>query len=202
VFVPFIVISFMTSPVVTAAALLCFMVADLMDGVIARRRGGDGMERRVADTIVDRVAIAACLIGATAAGALPFALLIGFLLRDVYCACLCWHLLRKRGLAIRVDGFYRVPSFVVVAWALAAPFVSVSLRVVAAAVTLAVFTIIAADLSRLVWRLSTASFEAEGPLVDARAVRGADGKRRHSAQVVTALRDGPKERPGAVPASA
>lgn len=59
------------------------MLADLLDGVLARATGGEAALRRAVDTGVDRIGIVAALVAATMAGFLPGVLLVAFLTRDL-----------------------------------------------------------------------------------------------------------------------
>jgi phosphatidylglycerophosphate synthase len=127
-----------------------FIVADVYDGVLARRRDADGPARRALDSIVDRLAIDACLIGACASGMLPLPLLCGFLARDVYLALLCRRMVRERRVAIKADWLYRSLNLAVAAWGMTAPFVFAEGRVALGAALLAFSLLVARDLNRAV----------------------------------------------------
>ncbi|MGN6557703.1 MAG: CDP-alcohol phosphatidyltransferase family protein [Solirubrobacterales bacterium] len=170
--VPIMMVSFMSDPRVTTLALGSFMVMDLMDGVVARRQGVDDARRRAVDSLVDHVAIDLCLIAAMLQGALPLPILIGFLLRDAYCGAICTWLLRDKRRVIKVDLPYRIPSYLISAWALSAPFLSASHRAVFALCVLAFSFFTAADLTRLSRRIRKSRAGDQLALVAATAARG------------------------------
>lgn len=147
-FVPVIIASFTVSALVTTLALLLFIAADVYDGVVARRLDADGPGRRALDSIVDRLAIDACLIGAYFSGAMPLLILCALLARDAYLALLCWRMMSQRQVAIKADWLYRLLNLAVAAWAIMSPFVSADLRVGLALLLLAYSLIVASDLAR------------------------------------------------------
>jgi phosphatidylglycerophosphate synthase len=169
--VPVIAISFMASPLLTVAALLLFMVADLYDGILARRLGGDGPRRRAVDSIVDRVAIDACLVAAAVAGAMPIALVCAFLLRDLYCAVICVRMMRERSVAIKTDLLYRGLSCLFAGWAMAAPFLSAEGRLYSALALLVASLVVAGDLTRAVGLVRRAPATVRGRVIPAAALR-------------------------------
>jgi phosphatidylglycerophosphate synthase len=126
--VPIMVAAFMSSSVLTASALMVFVLADLQDGIVARRRGTDGPARRALDSTVDRIAIDVCLVAACLDGALSPILLSLFLARDLYCAGICQRMMRMGAAAIKADWLYRGLNLSVAAWAMIAPFVSFEAR--------------------------------------------------------------------------
>lgn len=148
--VPPIIVTFMADAWVSMACLAVFMVADLSDGVIARLLDQDDVNRRAIDSVVDRLAIDACLIGATAKGVLPLPFLIAFLARDAYCSTICVRMVRRVGVVVKADLAYRGLNFSIAVWALLVPFISPSLRVGLAATILLASLLIAADLTRCV----------------------------------------------------
>lgn len=175
--VPPIVVSFMASPTITALALGAFMVGDLLDGVVARRLQVDDAVRRALDSVVDRLAIDACLVAAWAADAMPLWLLAVFLIRDAYCAALCVVMFRASRAAIKTDLLYRGLSFLIAVWALAAPFVSADVRDAwMAALTLAA-VVVAVDLTRCVSTVLRLP-EAYGAVVPASRARRGHARRR------------------------
>lgn len=151
--VPVMMISFMTDALITTVALGAFMVMDLLDGVVARRLNVDDARRRAVDSVVDHLAIDLCLVAATLHGAMPLPILVGFLLRDAYCGALCLVLLRSKGAVVKVDFPYRLPSYLICAWALAAPFLPVGSREAFALAILMLCACMAVDLTRLVGRI-------------------------------------------------
>jgi phosphatidylglycerophosphate synthase len=170
-FIPFVIVTFMTAPAVTTVCLVAFMAADLYDGVLARRLDADGPRRRALDSIVDRLAIDACLIAACVAGALPLPLLIGFLARDLYCSVLCERMMRTRHVAIKTDLVYRGLSFLIAMWAIAAPFLSATTRTALAAGLLAAAVLVALDLTRSVRLVLAAPPQVMHRVIPASALR-------------------------------
>jgi len=154
--VPVIVLSFMKAPLVTCVAITGFVVADVYDGVLARRNGSDGPRRRALDSVVDRLGIDAGIVGAYVAGLLPLPLFIALLARDLYCAAICARMLRRRGVAIRADSVYRSLNACIAIGAMAAPFISSTLWVGLAGGLLLVAVIVAVDLTRLVRSVESA----------------------------------------------
>ncbi len=169
--VPAMAVTFMVDPAVTTAFLIAYMFADLLDGVVARRLSADGVQRVVLDSIVDRIAIDACLVAAWLVGALPGVLLVGFLARDVYLMVICRRMVREHGVAIKADIIYRGLSFTIAVWAAMAPFVSQPVRTVFATVILAAALGVAADLSRLVRAVRNAPLSLHDRVVPAYVLR-------------------------------
>jgi phosphatidylglycerophosphate synthase len=186
--VPMIAASFMSSPALTSIGLLLFMFADLFDGVLARSAGRDGPGRRVVDSVVDRMAIDACLIVAGAIGAMPVLLVCAFLLRDLYCAIICAAMVGERRVAIKSDLLYRGLNCGLAGWALAAPFLSADGRLVGAAVLLAVSIVVACDLTRSVGLIKSAPEEIRDRVISASDLR--------RGRVDWASRTGREDRPG------
>lgn len=170
-FIPAVIATFMTAPAVTTTCLMAFMVADLYDGVLARRFDADGPRRRALDSIIDRLAIDACLIAACTAGALPLSLLIGFLVRDLYCSIVCEQMMRTRGVAIKTDLVYRGLSFAIAVWAIAAPFLAATTRTALAAGLLAAAVLVAVDLTRSVRLVLEAPADIVHRVIPATALR-------------------------------
>lgn len=170
-FIPPVAITFMADPAVTAACLGAFMIADLYDGVLARRFDADGPRRRALDSVVDRIAIDVCLVAAYAAGAMPLVVLVGLLARDLYCSALCAWMFRRRRAAIGADLLYRGLSFLVAVWALAAPFMTQTGRTVAAAALLGLAVAVAIDLTRGVRQVIASPQDLAGRVIPAGALR-------------------------------
>jgi phosphatidylglycerophosphate synthase len=147
-FVPVIIASFTVSALVTTLALVLFIAADVYDGVVARRLNADGPGRRALDSIVDRLAIDACLIGAYFSRAMPLPILCVLLARDAYLALLCQRMMSQRQVAIKADWLYRSLNLAVAAWAIMSPFVSANLRVGLALLLLVFSLVVACDLAR------------------------------------------------------
>ena len=173
--IPVIVLSFMTEPVVSSAAIVLFVLADVYDGVIARRYHADGPERRALDSIVDRIGIDVCLVGAYFAGALPAVLVGALLARDAYCAVLCAGMFRERNVAIKADWLYRALNLSVAACALAAPFVSATERVAVGGVLFVAAVLVALDLTRAVRLVRRSPSQVRDTVIPAARLR-----RRHS----------------------
>lgn len=163
--IPPVIATFMVRPTLTILFLSAFMVADLYDGVLARKLDADGPERRAADSVVDRVAIDSCLIGAWAAGSMPGLVLLGLLARDLYCSGLCVWMFTRRRAAIKVDLLYRGLSFLIAVWALTAPFVSQSVRSVSAIALLGLAIVVAADLTKAVRRVVRSTEDVAGQAI-------------------------------------
>lgn len=168
--VPVIIMSFLTAPAVTTTALVLFVVADVYDGVLARRSNRDGVRRRAIDSTVDRVAIDACLVAAYFAGALPLLLLVAFLARDVYCAGVCARMVTTRHVAIRADWLYRGLNLSIAGWAIAAPFIPIA-RIELSAVLLGVSIVVAADLTRSVRIILATPYDIGGSVIGAAVAR-------------------------------
>ena len=167
VFVPIIIASFMVSPLVTTAALLLFVITDVYDGRIARSLDADGPGRRALDSIVDRVSIDACLIGAWFSGALPLPILCALLIRDLYLGLICRGMMSLRQVAIKADWLYRSLNLCVAAWAIATPFLSANAKTGSALVLLGFSLIVAFDLTRSVRMVLSAPPSMRNVVVDA-----------------------------------
>jgi phosphatidylglycerophosphate synthase len=149
-FIPIVIVSLVSSPLVTAVALSLFIAADLYDGVAARQLGADDPERRVLDSLVDRAAIWAVYLAATIIGLLPVALFMLMLARDAYCGYVCQQMVRRRNVAIRADWMYRGLNLALAAWIVAAPLVQANVRLGMFAGILAFSAVVAMDLKRSV----------------------------------------------------
>jgi len=166
-FVPIVIASFTISAAMTTAALLLFIAADVYDGVVARRLDADGPGRRALDSIVDRVAIDACLIGAYVSGAMPLLILCALLARDAYLAVLCRRMMLQRQVAIKADWLYRSLNLGIAGWAIMCPFVSTDLRTGLALLLLAFSLVVAFDLVRGVRIVLNAPPRLRNVVVDA-----------------------------------
>lgn len=169
--VPVLAVTFMTAPAVTTIALLAFMVADLYDGVLARKLGDDGPRRRAVDSAVDRVAIDACLIAAAFTGAMPALLVCAFLARDLYCGLICAAMMREREVAIKADLLYRGLNCALAGWAMVAPFLSSQGRLVSALALFVASIAVAVDLSRSVRLVRRAPRSVKGRVIGATTLR-------------------------------
>lgn len=187
--VPAMALTFMHAPTLTMVFLVAYMFADLFDGVAARRLGADGVERVALDSVVDRIAIDACLVAAWLAGALPVYLLVGFLARDLYLTAICRRMVRERSVAIKADILYRGLSFWIAVWAASAPFVSQTYRTAFAALVLTAALVVAADLRRLVYAVLSGRPGLHDDVVPAGVLRRS-----------LAAREGQEVRPALVPA--
>jgi phosphatidylglycerophosphate synthase len=170
--VPVIAVTFLHEPAITALALAIFIVADVYDGALAQRAGVEDFQRRVLDSTVDRIAIDACLVAAWAAGALPLALLVLFLVRDAYCAAICAPLVRRR-VVPKADWMYRGLNLSVAGWALAAPALGQGARSALAALVFVASLAVAGDLTRAVRRILRSGLE-RGTVISLTAVRRGD----------------------------
>jgi phosphatidylglycerophosphate synthase len=179
--VPVIALSFMSAPAITTPALLLFMFADLFDGVLARRRGDDGLWRRALDSTVDRIAIDACFIAAAVTGAMPVLLVVAFLVRDLYCAGICASMMRERRVVLKMDLPYRALSCALAGWAFAAPFVSANARLAGAVALFAASLLAAVDLTFSVRQVRRAPTELQDAVVSAAALRRGRIERRNGA---------------------
>lgn len=156
-FVPAIVLTFLNAPLLTGLAIAGFVLADIYDGILARRNGGDGPWRRALDSTVDRIGIDAGMVGAYVAGLLPLPLLIALIARDLYCAAICARMLHRRGVAIKADWVYRSLNACVALGAMAAPFISSTLWVTLAWGLVVAAMLVAIDLTRLVRKAESAA---------------------------------------------
>ena len=170
--VPVIVLSFMKSPLLTCAAITGFVLADIYDGVLARRNGSDGPRRRALDSMVDRIGIDAGMVGAYLAGVLPLPLLIALIARDLYCAAICARMMHRWGAAIKADWVYRSLNAAVALGAMVAPFISPTLWVALTCGLLVAAMIVAVDLTRLVRSVESASPRIRGRVLPAGEIRG------------------------------
>lgn len=173
VLVPPIIVTFMVAPLVTAICMAAFMAVDLGDGALARRWCGEDVTRRALDSLVDRVAIDTCLVGAAAVGAMPVILVGALLMRDLYCGAICAHMVHTRRVAIKADVVYRALNASVAAWALTAPFITPTARDVLAGLVLLFAMIVARDLSSLVNAVLAGPRSEAGRVVDAGELRSA-----------------------------
>jgi phosphatidylglycerophosphate synthase len=146
--IPVVIGTFMVAPLLTTLSLFAFMLADLYDGMLARKLGADDVGRRALDSMVDRIAIDACLVAAFFAGALPMVLLCAFLGRDIYLAFVCGRMIRMRRVVIKADLVHRSLSFLFAVWAVAVPFISPSVRTGFALFIFAVAIAVAVDVTR------------------------------------------------------
>lgn len=172
--IPILAVSFMANSLVMTVALLTFMFADLFDGMLARQFGADGPRRRAEDSIVDRLAIDACLVGAAVTGAIPVVLVCAFLARDLYCAALCAQMMREREVAIKADLAYRGLNCAMAGWAIAAPFLSSTGRLASAGALFGVSIGVAVDLSRSVRLVRRAPAAVRDCVISATALRRGD----------------------------
>lgn len=153
ILIPVVIATFAVRPIVTAAALLAFILADIYDGVLARRRDADGPSRRALDSVVDRWAIHAVFITATVAGYFPVSLLAVLLVRDAYCAYWCYRIMRDRYVAICADWLYRGLNLLFAGWVIMAPYAGDDLRTRAGIFILALAGVVAVDLTRAARRV-------------------------------------------------
>lgn len=170
--IPGVIVTFLVSPAITTVSLLLFIAADVFDGVLARRFEADGPSRRVLDSIVDRIAIDACLVAAWVSGAMPLLILCGLLARDLYLASLCRKMVRERKVAIKADWLYRSLNLGVAGWALLAPFISQGARTVLAALLLGFSLVVARDLRNSISKVLGGPPELRSVVVDAGLLRG------------------------------
>jgi phosphatidylglycerophosphate synthase len=155
--VPVIMLSFMGRPFLAASALILFIAVDICDGVLARIYSADGPRRRALDSLVDRVAIDACMISACVIGELPVLLLLGLLARDAYCAAICTRMVYKQNVVIKADWLYRALNLCVAAGGIVGPLLSRSLWVSLAGVLLILSIGVAVDLTRSVRLVETSN---------------------------------------------
>lgn len=171
-FIPPLVVAMTRSTVATAALLTAFVLLDVYDGVLGRRRGTDGPSRRALDSIVDRCSIHAVYLAAMAAGLLAPWLFVALLVRDLYCAAICGHMMRERWVAIRADWVYRSLNLALAGWVVVAPLVDWHVAQVLAGAILAWGIVVAADLSRGVMRILADPADLRGVVVGASRLRG------------------------------
>jgi phosphatidylglycerophosphate synthase len=169
--IPVILLTFLAQPVITTAAIAIFVIADVYDGVLARRRRRDDAMRRALDSAVDRVAIDVCFAGAYVAGALPLPLLLAFLARDIFLTALCAYVVHARRVIVKADWLYRALNLSVAAWAVAAPIVGSSARMWLAVALLAFSLVVARDLLRAVRSILASPPSVRDLVLDAGALR-------------------------------
>jgi phosphatidylglycerophosphate synthase len=169
--VPVIIVSFMKVPALTMSAIVMFVLADIFDGVFARDRGADGPSRRAMDSVVDRIAIDAGMVGAYLADLLPGFLLLALLTRDAYCAVICARMMYRRKVAIKADWMYRGLNLSIAIGAIAAPFLPGGLWVSLAGVLLLLSVAVAADLTRSVRLVEGSSPDVRDTVLPAGALR-------------------------------
>ena len=172
--IPLVVVTFATRPLVTAAALGLFIGLDVYDGVLGRRRGGDGPSRRALDSIVDRFAIHVVYVALTLEGFFPPVLLACMLLRDAYCAYQCSRMMRARWVAIRADWMYKLLNLSLAGWVATAPFIGSTPRTALAVVVLGYSVVVAADLTLAVRKVLTLPRHLDCVVIPAGALRQAE----------------------------
>lgn len=82
------------------AAFLAFAILDVFDGIAARSVGGDTANRRIADVIVDRLAIHAAFLAACLVMGGAWLLWTILLLRDVAQGCYSLRFVRRTGTVV------------------------------------------------------------------------------------------------------
>lgn len=170
--VPLIVVSIGAGDrVFTAVALTAFVVADYFDGVVARRRTGDGPTRRAIDSISDRLAIWAVYLTMTIVGYLPLVLFLVLLARDIYCALQVCRLMRSRYVAIGADWPYRVLNGLLALWVIFAPRLPGGVRAAAFVGLLTLGAFVMMDLRRAVRQILAAPGYVSGIVVPAGDLR-------------------------------
>jgi len=169
--IPPIIATLMSSPIATVVFLGLFMTLDLGDGVLARRMHRDDVARRSLDSVIDRIGIDACLIGAGAIGAMPIVLVLGFLARDLYCALICIRMVRERRVVIKADVFYRGLNVLIAAWALSAPLLTSDQRKDAALGVFVCSVVVAVDLRRMVRAVREAPSSVSNCVIAPRQLR-------------------------------
>ncbi len=148
--VPPMILSVDGPTAVMAVLLTVFVVADQLDGVVARRFDADDPARRTLDSIIDRVAIWAVYSASVLAGLLPVALLLLLVARDTYCAYQCGRIIAGPGIAIKADWLYRGLNLTLAGWILAAPHTGADLRQALFGLILVAAVAVAVDLTRSV----------------------------------------------------
>jgi phosphatidylglycerophosphate synthase len=118
---PLVVVVLGGQQLMAALLLAVFILADIYDGVLGRRRGTDGPGRRALDSLVDRLSVHTVYIAAAVGGLLPLWLLVPMLLRDAYCAAICRRMMRSRWVAVRADWMYKVLNLSLATWIVVSP---------------------------------------------------------------------------------
>jgi phosphatidylglycerophosphate synthase len=149
--VPLLAISLVWRPIVVAPLLAAFIVADIWDGVVARKYGSDGPRRRAVDSLVDRIAIHSVLMTCVALGLLPVMLYAILVVRDLYCGRICFRMFRDLGTVVKADGRYRGLNLLIAAWVISAPRLGHDVRAATFGVVLVVAVGVAWDLRRCVF---------------------------------------------------
>jgi phosphatidylglycerophosphate synthase len=169
--VPVIILSFLKLPALTTAAIVLFVILDVLDGVVAREHRADGPRRRALDSAIDRIGIDAGMVGACVAGLLPLPLLAALLLRDAYCGVVCARMVYRRRVAIKADWVYRGLNLCVAVGAIAAPFTPEGLWVALAGFLSLMSLAVAVDLTRCVRIVESAPETVRDTVIPAGAVR-------------------------------
>jgi phosphatidylglycerophosphate synthase len=169
--VPPLILVMASTPVATAAILTTFIALDVYDGVLGRSRGTDGPGRRALDSVVDRTAIHAVYLAAMVGGLLTPWLFAALLARDLYCGTLCWHMMRRRWVAIRADWLYRSLNLALAGWVVLAPLLSPDVAQLLCGLVLVWGIVVALDLTRGVAAVLAAPADVRGSVLDAGLLR-------------------------------
>lgn len=170
-FIPVVILTLGNSTLLTALALAVFIGFDVYDGVLGRHRGTDGPARRALDSVIDRAAIQAVYVVATAEGLLPVALLVLMLARDVYCTAICSQMMRERWIAIRADWLYKVLNLSLAGWVILAPLVEADVAAWLFGAILAWGAVVTVDLARGVRQVRGGDASFVGGVVSAGDLR-------------------------------
>lgn len=146
--VPVIIVSFGAAQLVTIGTLTAFVIADLFDGVVARRYGADDPGRRTLDSLIDRFSIWPVYVAVTLSGFLPLLFLVALVTRDLYCGHCCYRIIRERMVVIKADWLYRALNLSLAIWVGIAPFTGNQVRTGSFLAILAFSALVAFDLRR------------------------------------------------------
>lgn len=151
--IPLVIACLTSWPRFTALPLLAFILVDVYDGVLARKRGSDTPARRALDSIADRIAIHAVFLAAVLLSLVPIVFWVLLLARDGYCAYWCYRIMNERWCAIRADWLYRTLNLSLAAWIVLSPLAPDSVVDLFAIAVLALAGVVAFDLTRSSRRL-------------------------------------------------
>jgi len=183
VLIPLVVLSIPQDMLVSGLALGLFILADIYDGVLGRKRCADGPSRRALDSIVDRVAVHAVYIPLTFQGLLPVELLLVMLVRDTYCGYQCSRIMHGRWIAVRADGYYKALNLSLAGWVVFTPFVSESLRIVTFSCMMLYAGAVAVDLTHAVKRVLSMPLDVENVVIPAGSLRRMRRRTEHGTRV-------------------
>ena len=162
-------------PYLAVAVLVLVVLADILDGAIARRLGLDTPSRRIADVTVDKLVIHSALIPVVLGRpeALPWYALI--LLRDLVAAIGYWRLILNRHVVVVGASLHRCSSLGDAAFFLSLLFSHSPLVIISGALACSVNYILLLDFAGVYVRLACAGPPARPAPLSRFTTRGIDG---------------------------